>query len=409
MAEYLIPREEFTKVKITSIGGDLYLTGWNRDEIRIKDLSDQDLVEKKKKQINMVFSADAVMHIPHSLITEVQTVGGDAFIKGIQGHLIIETIGGDLSLIDIESAKIGNVSRDLIAKRIQGDLIIDYTGRDGIIDDIRGQVSLQNLGRDARLDKIGGGIELSAGGDVRLSFHPVPWQAYRVTAGKDISATLPDDCSADLSIESGQKDITLIVGDIDLKSEENKIQQMIGEGGPAIILKAGKKVFITGEDFTWLTNIKINAEELEDLAADFSVETAERIKDHLGHLEEDLKVTLSGLSESLDSIGLSEENLERIATQIEESSREAVKKAEIAAIKAQSKVEKKIAIARKKALKAVDKTKEFDLEDFLSAREAKRSVSADERMLILNMLQEKKISPEEADDLLKTLEGKKRT
>jgi hypothetical protein len=175
------------------------------------------------------------------------------------------------------------------------------------------------------------------------------------------------------------------------------------------MLEAGGKVFVSGEDFTWLTNLKLNVEELEELAVGFSAQTADQIKGHLSHLEDDLRSSLEGLSESLESVGISEENLNKIASQIEESSRQAAHKAEIAAVKAQAKIEKKIAQARKKALKAKTKTKEFDLEDFLSAREEKGSVSADERMLILNMLQDKKISPEEADDLLKALEGKKRS
>jgi len=174
------------------------------------------------------------------------------------------------------------------------------------------------------------------------------------------------------------------------------------------MLSAGGKVFLTGNDFTWLTNIKINVDELENLAVDFSAETAEQIRNQLGHIEEDLRESLSGLSESLDSMGISEENLQKIASQIEDSSRKAAHKAEIAAVKAQAKVEKKIALARKKALKFKSKTKEFDVNKFLAMQDQKRTISADERLLILKMLQEKKISPEEADDLLQALEGKKK-
>jgi hypothetical protein len=409
MVEEFIPLDEITKLEITTVGGDLYLSGWNRDDIRIKELSDQDLVDKKKKQLKLTFISDAIIHLPHALATKVGTVGGDAFISDISGKLEIATVGGDLSLINVESAKIDNVGGDSLAKRVQGDLLIQTTGGDGLIDTVNGQISLQKVGGDAQLEKIDGGIEVNASGEVRLNFHPVPWQAYRVTAGQDISATIPDNSSAELSIKSSQENITVIVGDLDLKLKEKELQQIIGEGGPVIMLEAGGKVFLSGEDFTWLTNLKLNANDLEDMAVAFSAQTADQIKGHLSHLEDDLKDSLEGLTESLESIGISDENLQKIATQIEESSRQAAQKAEIAAVKAQAKIEKKIALARKKALKAKRKTKEFDLEDFLSTKEEKKSVSAEERLLILNMLQEKKISPEEADDLLKALEGKKRS
>jgi hypothetical protein len=51
MAEHIIPKEDLKKVEIVS-RGSLYLTGWNRDEIRIKELSKQDQVKKKKTQLN---------------------------------------------------------------------------------------------------------------------------------------------------------------------------------------------------------------------------------------------------------------------------------------------------------------------------------------------------------------------
>jgi len=152
----------------------------------------------------------------------------------------------------------------------------------------------------------------------------------------------------------------------------------------------------------------MNAEELGSITVDFSAQTAEQIKRSLGNLEEDLHVSLSGLSESLEAIGISEENLKKLGVQIEESSRMAAEKAEIAAIKAQAKVEKKIAQARRKALKAKAKTKEFDLGKFLDMEHEKKAVTESERLLILEMLQEKKISLDEADQLLKALEGKKK-
>ena len=408
MAEHIIPKEDYSKLEIVRTGGSLYLTGWNKDEIRIKDFSDQDQVKEKKTLLSLTFEGDAVIHIPHSLDIVVNNVGGDVSIRGIKGGLQISNVGGDLSLIDINSAKVKSIGGDLIANRVQGDLLIDRTGGDGLVDNIKGQVSLQQVGGDVHLEKVDGGINLTAGGEARLSFNPVSWQAYQVNAGGDISASIPDDSSVALSIHSEEADITVIIGDLDQKLKEKDLSLQLGEGGAPLMLSAGGKVFLTGDDFTWLTNIKINAEELGNLAGDFSNQTAEQIRNQLGGLEEDLRVSLSGLSESLDSMGISEENLQNIARQIEDSSREVAHKAEIAAIKAQAKVEKRIALARKKAIKFKSKSKEFDVNKFLAMHEQKKAVSADERMLILNMLQKKKISPEEADDLLQALEGKKK-
>ena len=86
----------------------------------------------------------------------------------------------------------------------------------------------------------------------------------------------------------------------------------------------------------------------------------------------------------------------------------AAQKAELAATKAQAKLEKNLAKTKRTAQKLKRKSMEFDLDQFLSSDADKRSVSDGERLMILNMLQDKKISPGEADDLLKALEGKEK-
>ena len=250
-------------------------------------------------------------------------------------------------------------------------------------------------------------IEAHAGGDGQINFSPVPWQAYKINTGGDLSVAIPEDSNADLSITSNKKDITVSLGNIDEKVKEGEFIKQVGEGGPAILLSAGGKVFVSSDMYSWLSPLRINAEELGNIAIDFSDQTAEQLKDHLSHVEEDLRETFSNLGDSLDSIGLSEENLKQIKIQIKESGLLTAQKAELAAIKAQAKIEKSIAKAQLKARDMKRKTREFDLGEFLETQTEKKTVSDSERLMILNMLQDKKISPEEADDLLKALEGKK--
>ncbi|MCJ7734391.1 MAG: hypothetical protein MUP11_07565 [Anaerolineales bacterium] len=408
MAKHTIPMEELSKLEIVSVGGNLYLTGWNQDEIRIKDMSDTVLIEKKKKQTEIHFPQDALIHVPHNLLINIQTVGGDASIRGIGSNVTIGSIDGDLSLVDVNSTSAETVGGDVFAKRVQGDFRVENAGGDVILENISGQVGFPHIGGDLQIEKVAGGIDATAGGDGTIDFHPVPWQAYQISVGGNLSVTIPADTNADLSIQSNAEDISIILGEVDIKIPERKLNQQLGEGGPTILLSAGGKVFLASDEFSVLTGLKMNAEDFGSFAADFSTTTAEQFKNSLGNLEEDLRESLSGLSESLEAFGISEENLKKVGIQIEESSRLAAEKAEMAAVRAQAKVERKIAQARRKVLKIKAKTKEFDLGQFLTNESDKKNVSEDERLLILKMLQEKKISLEEADDLLKTLEGKKK-
>lgn len=408
MAQHTIPIDDISQLVIISTGGSLYLTGWNRDEIRIKDPTKQDSFSKEKDRIEITFPNDGIVHLPHHLPVTIESVGKDAVIKGIGSPIQISSVGGDLILSDVSPSNVKSVGGDVFAKRIQGDLVIENVGKDCLINNVKGQLSLQQVGKDIQIEKVAGGIEALAGGDGQVNFSPVPWQAYSITAGGDISIAVPEDCNAELSIESGKKDITVKLGSIDEKVNDKNFTKQLGEGGPSIMLSAGGSVFITSDNFSWLSPLQINAEQFENIAVDFSAQTAEQIKNHLRHWEADLRESLSGLSDSMESAGLSEENLQQIKIQIEEGIRLAVQKAELAAVKAQAKVEKSIAKAQRKAQKMKRKTREFDLDQFFASQIDKKSVSDSERLMILEMLQEKKISPEEADDLLKALEGKKK-
>lgn len=67
MVKHSIPIENISKLVVASVGGSLYLTGWNQEEIRIKDLSDQDQIKTKKDWIEIHIPGDGFIHIPHHL------------------------------------------------------------------------------------------------------------------------------------------------------------------------------------------------------------------------------------------------------------------------------------------------------------------------------------------------------
>lgn len=407
MVKKSLPVEGINTLEVTSVNGDLYLTGWAKEEIQIKVLNSEDQYRVKKGRLEIQFPEDGILHIPHNLPVKIKTVNGNAVLKEIGSEIKIDTVNGDLKIRDLGSAAIDTIRGDLFAKRIQGDLRAKLINGDAQIDDIKGQVGLDTVNGDLFVEKVAGGLDAKADGDGMLDFSPVPWQAYRIDVKGDLSFSLPDDCNADLTIKSEAADISLILGGLDIRSRKKELNQRLGEGGTAILLSAGGSVFLSSAAFDLKTSFRSNLGDFSDFTTDFAFQTSDQIKENLVDLEFDLRTSMADLEKNLEDLGLSEENLRDISTQIEESSRLAAEKAELAAIRAQAKVEKSFAKARRKALKARAKVKEFDLGDFLEDQQDSWAVNESERLLILEMLQEKKISLEEADQLLNALEGKK--
>ena len=407
MADKIIPIEDISKLEIPSTGGNLILNGWTRDEIRIRNFTDQDFLKKTKTKLELSFPGDGLISIPHQLSLDVKSVGGDGVIKGLGSSLKVESIGGDLTLSDINKATVDSVEGDVFAKRIQGDLLIKQIGNDCLVDNLRGQLSIEQIGNDFQIREVSGGISVQAAGDGQIYFSPVPWQAYQISVVGNLSVGLPDDCNAELSLQSDNNEIIIKLGSIDENIDQFEYQMVLGEGGAVVMLSAGGKLFVSSDIYSWFSGFQLDSKEIKDLAADFSNQTTGQIRNHLGNLEIDLKESLAGLSEKLDTLGLSEEILKELKDQVEDTSHLAVQKAEAAAIKAAAKLEKNLAKIQQEAHKLKRKSSEFDLSEFLSSQAEKREVSEKERLMILEMLQEKRISLEEADELLKALEGKK--
>ena len=129
MTKNSIPLEDISRLDVIGVGGNLYLTGWNRDEIRIKDQSDEDSIKTKKKTLEVQFPEDAIIHIPHHLKVQIHSVSGEAVIKGIGSEIEISAVSGDLIINDVGAAAVGAVGGDLIAKRVQGDLKVEIYWR----------------------------------------------------------------------------------------------------------------------------------------------------------------------------------------------------------------------------------------------------------------------------------------
>lgn len=157
-----IPITDVNKLEITTVGGNLYLTGWAKQEIQVKDLGSKDQHQIKKGRLEISFPEDGIMHIPHNLELAIKTVNGDAVIKEIGSEIKITTINGDLKIRDVGPTVINQVNGDLIAKRVQGDLSVKAVSGDVLVDDIKGQVGLKAVGGDLLIEKLGGGLEATA-------------------------------------------------------------------------------------------------------------------------------------------------------------------------------------------------------------------------------------------------------
>ncbi len=400
-----------SSITLESIGGSLHVKGWKRNTALIKTSSEQNVqFEQSGDALTIRCPEDCILYVPHDAHLHVQHVGREARFKAVEGKLKIDLVGGSLALRDVGSTEAKTVSGGLSAKRVRGDLIVNQIGGSASIRDIDGQFSAEGVGGNLRLRDVSGGIAANVGGNARLDIAPVPWQAYAVTAGGNIRCQISADVNAEISFTSGAQIMRLKLPDQTHTIREVDYQYELGEGGTPIQLNAGGKIdFVgTGSDWDFDDDFEFDIDaDFSSMAEELTRQATEQVEVHLSTLQSHL----AGLSTTLQEAGLSEERTREIQERLEQARERATTRAQEAAQRAQQKLERKLAAAQRKAAREARrsgrKAMSIDLDAVRAARHTSAEIVSDEeRMMILQMLQENAISVEQAEELLAALDGK---
>jgi hypothetical protein len=461
MAKKTLETGETPQVIVENVGNDLQVKGWDRTEILVKSSSDNDIVlEEREDKIVISCPSDCVLYIPQKASLEVKKVGSDARFRSVDGEITIGKIGTDLLLRDVGSAQVDTIGSDfsarrvrnelsikkvgssalvqdagsthlelvgnqLITKRVRGDLKVTQVGSSAIVQDIDGQVTFDNIGGTLHLREVSGGISTKSGGATTVDFSPVSWQAYAIQAAGNIRCHVPADTNAEFEINCNAHRIRIKTSEGTETIKENTHTLTMGDGGAPVKLIAGGGVDIisqsTGLDDVDSFEFEIG-NEIGSLAEEIAEQTTHHIEAQMDMLEEQLNAQMASLSVSLGATGMSEDRLKEIEQRLADAKLRAAKRAEAASQRAQEKMERRIAAAQRKAERKARAA---------AAREARKQskhagytspsvvvtppparsqptepVREEERMMILQMLQDQKISVDQAEQLLSALEGK---
>jgi hypothetical protein len=446
-------------IKIESIGSDLQIKGWDRSEILIKSSSDNELVlDEEEGRFSVSCPTDCVLYVPQEANIEIDSVGSDARVRSVFGNLTITKIGSDLAVRDtgpvtisnvgtnfigkringaLEIEKIGSsvtlgdvgdvnleiIGNQLVAKRVRGDLKVSQRiGGNAVVKDIDGQVMLKSVGGSLHLQEVSGGITVDVGGNTTAEFSPVSWQVYAIETGGNVRCYVPGDVNAQFQILSGAQRIRIKTPSVSEKIDDGNYNLTLGDGDASVKITAGGNVDIATRETDWdsLKDFDIDfTKEISSMAEELADQATTQIESQLEMLENNLNVHLAGLATSISSSGLSEEKIQEIEERLEQAKERAAERATAAAEKAKMKLELKVAAAQRKADRKVRTAaaraarkarKNWGEESYPVPTSPPRKpvdpVSEEERLMILQMLQDKKISIEQAEKLLAALEGK---
>jgi hypothetical protein len=354
-------------IRIGAIDGDLSVVGWDGEDILIKADENELTLESNGSDVSFSCTDDVSLRIPHDSSLSIERIGGDMALRGVMGSVQIGEIDNDLSMRDVGSVSIGTLQSDFSLRGAKGNLHIKSVGGDVSIRDVEGNILLDSVADDLALRGARGNVKVNVGEDVVVYLEPKADGAYSITAGDDILLVLKPNANATLSMHGDQIEVEW--PGIDNQEDVTERVLVLGDGSAKITLSAGGDIRVT------------NNAEAGSSAEEFG--------------------NFAGMNFDWSGFG------ERISRQVEQATARAGKRAEEAARRVERHAERQ---ARRWRGNVKSGPWNWDAGPRgvpTPPAPPSEPVAEEERLAVLKMLAEKKITAEQAEQLLNALEGGK--
>ena len=354
-------------IKIESIEGDLSVAGWDGEDILIKTDEDELTLQQNDDAVSFSCNDDVSLRIPRNASLSIGRIGGDMALRGVMGNVEIKEIASDLSMRDVGSVAIDTINADLSLRGVKGNLYVKSVSGDVSVRDVEGNVTFDSVVDDMALRGAHGNVKVNVGEDVVLYLEPKADGAYSITAGDDILLVLKPNANVTLSMNGDQIEVDW--PGIENQEDVTERVLVLGDGSAKIVLSAGGDVRVT------------NDADAGNSAEDFG--------------------NFAGMNFDWSGFG------ERISRQVEQATARAAKRAEEAARRVERHAER-----HARRWRGNIKSGPWNWETGPKGvptppTPPSEPVAEEERLAILKMLAEKKITAEQAEQLLNALEGGK--
>lgn len=361
MKQTTVPMKEDVKL-IIKTGDDIMIEGIDEAQmVAVVEDGDSFRLKDEGGVIYVRANSEAKLSIPRGADVTVEWAGGDAGLLNLTKNVFVQKVGGDLTLQHVLSASVDAVSGDCYCKDITGLLDVHRVGGDL---DGSGVAAVKALavGGDIVLSNVSGITELNAGGDIHLSFGSAEVSECHLQASGDIYLEVAAGTNAVLQMKSFGETIDVNACGQKLETEQQEYTLPLGEGGTVLELNAQGDITVN-EGHGASAEFNFDFEDLGATWHDFGRE-----------IEDKIRQSMKTVNESLKHAGWEANEAMQRATE-----------------KMHSREGKVYGFS-------------FDKGAAPAPKKEKKIVSDEERMMVLKMLQDKKISVEEAEKLLQALE-----
>lgn len=430
------------RVMIGELPGDLKIKGGEVDGVSVETADGESLdLRVDDGVVTVAGLGDLRLRVPVGASLDLRAVRGDLRIGQVGGAIQVGEVAGDLLLREVGPTEVGSVFGDVSAKQVAGGLTVGNIYGDAAAREVQGDVELGSVGADLRVNGCLGNLRAQVGADASIGLPEAAPAAdpvgadggdalaadiaaalrgrrYEVHAGADILLRVPEGVGATLRARSGAGEVDVRLADARVDALDGAQRVTIGDGALELDLVAGGKVVVAGA--AGAAGDSWQGERMwQEMGADFrsmATEFAQRMEAQISMMTGQISERLAHLSEALPEVlaaaGLSADEAERIALRVRVAGDRAAERARRGVEEANRHVARHMDQAQRHAERQAERQ---------ARQQAVRVVHAppppppppgaphaggEERMLILRMLEQGKITVEDATRLMAAMEGR---
>lgn len=387
---------ETPTLTLRNVSGNLNLTGWDRPEIQVRASGDDESLELEQREDGFALASDGDLWLqaPVQSTVVIDTVEGNASISLLLGSLTIDQIEGNAAIHSVSSLNAGQIEGNMTARLIAGDLSIEKIEGNAQIVKVAGNVQLARVEGNLTLDEAGGNINATVEGNVRMQTLLPPGQQCTILAEGDITCEVPHEAGGVFTLKAdGHIRVTGLGEHRSARSGSLSFERQPAHS--QVTLQAEGNIALRGARLRRFDETEYASAVEEEIAArsvEITQQISAQIESQVGELSRQLEDRLSRLGSNEELAVTIQERVQAAMRRAEEKLAEAMRKLEQRSQESEGR-RRKVTWGAPPPPPAPPKPK-------------RTPATEEERMMILRMVEEGKLSVEQAEKLLAALNGK---
>ena len=418
MSAQTIPTSLAPEIIIDRVSGNLQVKGWEESQVVVKANSHDLQLEVQDDMIRLTCAGSCEIRLPTGALVKVNTVKGNAQVRYLDDPLSIGSVHGSLFLRNVAETNIEAVHGELMARQVTGNLHAGQVMGNAMVRDVQGECVLSKVQGNLDLRDIDDEIKATTEGNARIRISEMMGSEYEIHAQGNVHCRIPENASLQLTLTSEAESIVVKGPEGTRSYQQPNCEARLGSGEGKLTISAGGNIFLSAQQSGWEEEEREGGHEgYTPLPADFGEQIARQVEGQLQvqmeNMNRQIQEQMAVLNATLSRSGVSPEETERIMRRARESSERANAQALEKMHRAQEKLERKLEDARQKNMRQEKAAERPPRHSFhhswkfeIPPAPVKEPVADEERLMILHMLEQKKISLEDAERLLSALEWK---